>query len=146
MPAAQVKLRAYLNSDRNPFHKPEVRAKSLLAQRKRGWVHLNGGNGRPIPVPQQLVSAALGWPTEYVVAVPAMTDGRPSHYKIDVAEPVLKVAVEIDGEGHKAKRVQDADRRKTAFLTEQGWTVLRFTNREVLTNLPQVLNTVMSSI
>jgi len=49
----------------------------------------------------------------------------PSHYKIDLAQESVKLAIEIDGSSHGAKR-RIADARKTSFLESKGWTVLRF--------------------
>jgi len=148
-PDFQENLQAYYNSDRNPFKDPEqapaIRAKAHVALRAKGYAMLNGGNGQPLPVPQQMLAAALGWPTEYVVPTGKRQAGRPTSYKIDIAEPTLKIAVEVDGVGHIAKDRQMQDRSKTEYLQEHGWTVIRVQNKEVLTDLRAVLQRILST-
>jgi len=53
-------------------------------------------------------------------------------YRIDFALPTVRLAVEIDGESHRSQERRERDRRKDEYLGQRGWTVLRFTNREVL--------------
>jgi len=60
------------------------------------------------------------------------TGGPPSHYKIDLANPDLMIAVEVDGQSHSSRAGQERDRRKDEWLTGAGWLVLRFSNREVM--------------
>lgn len=45
--------------------------------------------------------------------------------------------IEVDGEVHTNQK--DYDDARTAKLAEYGCKVLRFTNREVINNLPKVL-------
>ena len=45
--------------------------------------------------------------------------------------------IEVDGEVHTNQK--DYDDARTAKLAEYGCQVLRFTNREVINNLPKVL-------
>lgn len=139
-PEVQAKVHAHLHSDRNPFRDPAVRAKSLLAARKRGWDHLNGGNGQPASIPQQLLAAALGWSMEVIVPTrEGRQSGYPTCYKIDVAEPSLKVGIEVDGDGHKGKKARLRDQKKTDLLEALGWRIMRVSNTEVLNNLREVL-------
>lgn len=146
-PDVQAKLQQHLSGPNNPFKNPQTNRKAQIALReKTGYRHLNGGNGRGLTVPQRLLAERLGWPTEYVISLGARRSGYPSHYKIDVAEPLLMVAIEIDGEGHKARIIAQADQRKTAFLESVGWTVLRFSNQEILENLNRVVDSVLSTI
>ena len=46
--------------------------------------------------------------------------------------------IEIDGDTHGSTTEYDADR--TAYLSEQGWQVLRFTNTDVMQNVEAVLS------
>jgi very-short-patch-repair endonuclease len=59
-------------------------------------------------------------------------------YIVDFAcrSPVKRI-LEIDGDTHADR--ERYDRARTAFLEEQGYSVLRFTNAEVMTNLDGVL-------
>jgi very-short-patch-repair endonuclease len=139
----QENLQAYYNSERNPFKDPEqaeaVRAKAHVAMRANGYSMLNGGNGKPLPLPQQMLALALGWKTEFAVSTGARIQGRPTNYKIDIAEPALMIGIEIDGQSHLSKDRKEQDQRKDAFLQEMGWTILRVTNREVLENVGCVI-------
>lgn len=97
---------------------------------------MRGGNGTGPTEPQRRLAEALGWPTEVVIPTgQRRKGGLPSHYKVDVGNRDLKVAVEVDGGSHASLARREQDRRKTEWLTEQGWTVLRFTNREVLADV-----------
>lgn len=142
-PEVAERIREYLQSDRNPFRSAETRTRATEAHRSRGYAELNGGNGQPLPEPQRILAAALLWPTEYVIRTG--NGYQPAHYKIDIAEPTLRIAIEVDGVSHQSLRVQMADRRKTEFLRGCGWVVLRFSNSEILNNLSTVLALVRST-
>ena len=145
-PEFQEKMHAYLASERNPFRQPEARAKmqakAHAIHRAKGYPHLNGGNGTPAPVPQRLLAAKLGWAMEY----PVQTGEKPAVFKIDIAEPTLKIGIEVDGQSHYTAKVKAADVRKTAILEAQGWKVLRFKNKEVLADLDSVVSIVLETI
>jgi len=49
-------------------------------------------------------------------------------YLADYTCPALKIAVEVDGDGHNRRRDAERDR----FMTERGWIVLRFNAHEAL--------------
>ncbi|MEM9732012.1 MAG: endonuclease domain-containing protein [Pseudomonadota bacterium] len=59
------------------------------------------------------------------------------NYIVDFFCPDHRLIVELDGPVHEEQAEHDAQR--TAWLEEQGYTVLRFGNKQVLTELPQVL-------
>lgn len=148
-PQAMENLRSYLLSNRNPFRDPVKRSEfsnkthqKLLAS---GYRMLNGGNGRGPTRPQLLLSRVLGWPIEYIVPTKGLP-GYPSHYKLDIANPELKIAIEVDGVSHLSKAIQAKDIKKTRFLEERGWTVLRFRNAEVLENLSAVLRVIQEAM
>ena len=54
----------------------------------------------------------------------------------------LKLVIEIDGSSHDFDEVQQKDRNKQDFLNKLGITVLRFTNREVMTSVFLVVQTI----
>ena len=59
-----------------------------------------------------------GWQANFPVA----------GYKIDIAFPALKVAIEVDGLAfHSDADVFVADRQRQNIITLGGWKVLRFT-------------------
>lgn len=111
-------------------HKPKVR----------------GGNGRGLTVPQRLLLDQLGegWIPEYSVGTGPRRPGVPTHYPIDLANPQLMMAVEVDGNSHRTVKGKERDARKEQFLIAQGWCVLRFWNKEVMTSLPTVIVSITS--
>jgi very-short-patch-repair endonuclease len=53
--------------------------------------------------------------------------------RIDFAFPDVKVAIEIDGyETHSGREVFEDDRARQNELVAAGWTVLRFTRRQLI--------------
>ncbi|UUL81905.1 endonuclease domain-containing protein [Sphingomonas qomolangmaensis] len=66
------------------------------------------------------------------------------HYILDFACRSAKIAVELDGGQHALQVEEDAAR--TAYLTAQGWTVLRFWNNDVLENLEGVITTIQTTV
>ncbi|MBB3983634.1 very-short-patch-repair endonuclease [Sphingobium fontiphilum] len=58
-------------------------------------------------------------------------------YFVDFACLAMRLIVEVDGETHAMTRAYDA--KRTLFLENEGYHVLRFDNRDVLSNLEGVL-------
>lgn len=129
---------------RNPMSSQLNIEKMKNTKRINGTLHTwnghRGGNGI-LTEPQILLALALGWSTEVVVPTGNSPgwNGFPSNYKVDIGNPELKIAIEIDGKGHNGKEAYLRDRKKEMKLQELGWIVLRFTNQEVMTNLSTVL-------
>jgi hypothetical protein len=126
----------------NPMHNPLSVEKMKNTQRINGtlnvWPGKRGGNGQ-LTKSQKIISALLGWEMEIAISLGKKLKGFPTCYKIDVGNRKLKIAIELDGTGHNSKKNTMLDRKKTIKLQELGWTVLRFTNEEVMTNLSKVL-------
>ena len=107
---------------------------------------IKGGNGRGPTEPQKLLFDALGdgWYMEYVVKTgDAPNFGRgdkPTHYKIDLANPEYQIAVEIDGASHTTTK--EIDIKKDIFLESKGWKVFRFKNRDVARDFAAILQAV----
>jgi hypothetical protein len=119
----------------SPSSRPEVQSKisaALRAMNHRPLLH--GGNGRGPTKPQLLLHLALGpeWIMELIVLTKIRQPKWPAAYKIDVGHPGRKIAIEVDGPSHFAKRTQESDKRKEGFLRSEGWTVLRFWNNQIL--------------
>lgn len=133
---------------RNPMSREDVRAQVSETLRAIGHQpKQRGGNGRGLTAPQARLLAALGsdWEPEFAVKTGGQL-GLPPAVKIDVAHPIYKIAIEVDGPSHSTLRVKDADRRKETFFLSLGWTVLRFTNRHLMERLGDALQTVSSTI
>ncbi|WP_407936366.1 endonuclease domain-containing protein [Longilinea arvoryzae] len=86
---------------------------------------------------------------EYVIATKkaqGLLPSLPPSYKVDLAIPEVRLAIEVDGKTHKLKKWKFLDQRKTAVLNQLGWTVLRFWNEEIDQDLNKCVQTVMSTI
>lgn len=108
--------------------KPEIRKKVSDTLKSIGHKPvIQGGNGRGPTRHEALMLKLLGqsWLWNYVIIL----NRHP--YKIDLANPDLKIAIEVDGPSHGSMKVKLADRKKVAWLEELGWKVLRFKNSEV---------------
>lgn len=124
----------------NPGADPEVAKKAQATKQARGYTyeHLNGGNGRGPTEAEASLLGALGggWESSYVVVTRAgRGSGYPSHYKLDLALPCEMLYIECDGHSHLGTKARDRDAKKAEFLSERGWTLLRFWNREILNDL-----------
>ncbi|MGB8817580.1 MAG: endonuclease domain-containing protein [Rhizobiaceae bacterium] len=59
-------------------------------------------------------------------------------YIVDFACPQMRIVVEVDGSQHNDPDALLYDLTRTAFLEKSGWTVLRFTNDDVLKDIEGV--------
>ncbi len=84
-------------------------------------------------MPQKLLLDYLGedWKSEYIVITPWII-GFPTCFKIDLACPARKIAIECDGSSHNGLKAKERDKRKDDFLRSVGWTVLRLWNKDIL--------------
>ena len=62
-------------------------------------------------------------------------------YFIDFAFFNEKLAIEIDGSQHLNENQKESDNKKDKLLINNGWTVLRFTAKDVMSNIQFVINT-----
>ena len=58
----------------------------------------------------------------------------------------LKLIIELDGSQHHLDRAVEHDEKRTRWLAEQGFTVLRFQNTEVLKERSRVLDVILHKI
>jgi very-short-patch-repair endonuclease len=58
----------------------------------------------------------------------------------------LRLIVELDGEPHETDEARERDRRRDAFLRDEGYRVLRFSNERVLGNLEFVLREIAEHV
>ncbi|MDR9891432.1 DUF559 domain-containing protein [Pseudenterobacter timonensis] len=66
------------------------------------------------------------------------------NYILDFACCEARLAVELDGGQHDERR--DYDRRRTAWLRENGWMVIRFWNNELWQNEEAVLEEILVNL
>jgi len=133
---------------KNPMAMPGVREQVKTSLRAMGWKPtVRKGNGTGPTVYQALLASALGWEMEIAVKTKKPRgSGYPTSYKLDIANEVLLIGVEVDGFSHQALSRQAQDIKKDALLRLLGWTVLRFTNKQVETDLAGCVQTVLSTI
>lgn len=68
------------------------------------------------------------------------TQTRCGPYRIDITIPRARIAIEADGKAYHSSPAQKAnDRRKNAYLRENGWKVLRFSGRQIYKEMPKIL-------
>ncbi len=131
----------------NPMKRPEWSGK--LANQTRGEHSLaRGGNGQ-LTNPQVMLSVAMKLPMEYPIKtkpVAGKFSSLPSCYKVDLAIPEMKIAIEVDGYTHKTPKWKFLDARKTKILNALGWTVLRFWNEEILSDMDSVIARIRQSM
>lgn len=85
-----------------------------------------------------LIDAWLPLPVcQLVVPLP---DGR--EYRIDLAYPMVKLAIEIDGPHHRLPEHRARDARRDRRLRALGWTVERFDEDQVTYHPELVLHTI----
>lgn len=61
------------------------------------------------------------------------------NFIVDFYAPKASLVIELDGGQHYQPKQQDYDRRRTDFLQQQGLTVLRFSNLDVLQRIDAVM-------
>ena len=69
-----------------------------------------------------------------------------NRYIVDFVCLSHKLIVELDGAGHLESDQADYDQGRTAYLTELGYRVLRFTNEQALTLPRRVLATIKTNL
>lgn len=68
------------------------------------------------------------------------------NYILDFYCHALKIAIEVDGNIHNEKGVQEADHKRQKNLEAEGISVIRFSNKEVVTNIEYVIEQINISI
>lgn len=128
-----------------PQRDPEVYERWKASLRGRTFL-ARGGNPK-LTRPQMLLAERLGLPVEYVIVtrpVARKFPSLPSCYKVDLADPTRKLAIAVDGKTRRQRKWRFLDARKTEVLSALGWSVLRFTNEQVLQDTDAVIATIRS--
>lgn len=71
---------------------------------------------------------------------------RGRRYRIDLAYPDPRLAIELDGSVHLRRDVWEADHARQNALMLSGWTVLRFTWRDYLDHRSRLVTEVRSAL
>ncbi len=67
-------------------------------------------------------------------------------YIADFYCPQCKLVIELDGDSHYTPEAQIYDAERNAFMKAINLHILRFSNRDVMTNIDGVLNKIISEI
>jgi hypothetical protein len=134
----------------NPMRDPAVIQKMINTKRTNGTLipkkPWQGGNGRGPTKAQTLLHQTIGGLLEFPVSLGVRKPGYPTHYKIDLALPEIRLAIEIDGATHNKPEQQQRDQKKTEALSALGWTILRLSNKEISTDLKNVATSIYKMI
>jgi len=137
------------DEENNPINFPGALEKAQETKRRNETLHIfagtRGGNGQ-LTEPQKLLASVLNWPVEFCISLGKRQSGFPTNYKVDIACPEKKLAIEVDGKGHASQKKKMQDLKKTQKLNSLGWKVLRFSNQEIMTNLSQVLSQIKKEL
>lgn len=68
------------------------------------------------------------------------------NYIVDFFCPSKQLIIEVDGKYYYAEDNQDFDAIRDAYLSQQGYKVLRFINEQVLCNIDQVIATIRTRL
>jgi very-short-patch-repair endonuclease len=68
------------------------------------------------------------------------------NYVADFVCHAAKLVIELDGGQHFSDSQEAADARRSAIIEANGFQVLRFSNHDVITNRPGVLETIATAI
>lgn len=64
----------------------------------------------------------------------------------DFTCPAARLVVEVDGATHSTPEELAYDARRTKYLEQQGWTVIRVTNSEIYENMDGVWRTISAQL
>ncbi len=138
--------------DHNPMRMPGIREAMTKTLREIGHKPIvRGGNGKgPSPAQKALFDQLCKIGTGWVLELPIPTkqprgSGFPTCYKIDIAHPESKIGVEVDGSSHHSMVRQAQDRKKLAFLSSVGWSVLKLWNEAALNQTEAVAQMILST-
>ena|SRR5438552_6486814 len=67
-------------------------------------------------------------------------------YILDFYCPIVKLAIELDGDGHASVERAAYDKRRTQALEARGLRVMRFSNQQVLSECDLVLEEILRTL
>ena len=67
-------------------------------------------------------------------------------YIVDFCCPQCHLIIEIDGDTHADPEAQEYESLRTQYLIEKKWTILRYTNRNILHNLDNIVQDISKQI
>ena len=87
-----------------------------------------------LTLPQLALLHALGegWAAEHAIRTGSIMGGVPPSYKVDIANPSMMIAIEVDGGSHCPLVRKEQDEKKSRCLEALGWSVFRVSNERAL--------------
>jgi len=149
------KISSLRMKNKNPMNDINTRLKVSETLKKMNHKPLiQGGNGRGATLEQlklynEIIKNDNSFTMEYILKTGVNNIKKyncPTHYKIDIASAIHKIAIEVDGSSHKSIKVKECDKKKEMILSLSGWKILRFTNYQIKKELMNCAQTVMSMI
>ncbi len=67
-------------------------------------------------------------------------------FAVDFYCPTKRIVVEVDGGQHYSPQGQSHDKHREEYLKQRGLTVLRYSDKEVLTNIKGVLQNILNRV
>jgi very-short-patch-repair endonuclease len=119
----------------------------IWARRDRSIRSPNEIRARAMRIEPTDAERKLWWNLRHRLALPAAhfrRQVRLGRYIVDFASHSLKLVIEIDGGQHAVQNYRDA--KRTRFLENEGYRVLRFWNSDVMQNIDGVLEVIQSVV
>lgn len=132
--------------ENNPCKNPDVISKIKTSMQGKYKNNFKYGNGKIAPaelfIKQELES--MGYIYNYAIKTKLARDAFPEfnyavNYKPDFCNLKLKIAIEIDGQGHHTSKEKSIDFKKQQCLTYLGFMVLRYTDEQIFNNKENIL-------
>lgn len=82
----------------------------------------------------------------YAIVKQFRVQAQDQEYPLDFAIPSLKIGIEADGEiFHSAPKQKAHDKERDMKLSQQGWTIVRFTDEEIEKNPQMVVQSIIKT-
>lgn len=132
--------------ENNPTKDPHVVQKIKFSMLNKYKNNFKYGNGKISPAENFIKTEleSMGYIYNYAIKTKIARDAFPEenfavNYKPDFCNLVLKIAIEIDGQGHITEQEKQIDNKKQKCLEYLGFKVLRYSNDYVFNNKENIL-------
>jgi very-short-patch-repair endonuclease len=111
----------------------ECSGSELIKSRQRGWIIRLGEHEFPLSQPSwESPIEELFWQHAHHVIPQLIPQYVIQNYRVDLAIPEKKIAIELDGQtSHKTPNQRTYEAQRERDLQEWGWQVIRFTGTEI---------------
>jgi very-short-patch-repair endonuclease len=82
-----------------------------------------------------------GWLRTFQPQFPVIDSGGAERYRLDLADPALRLAAEYDGSSHLDRQRLRTDRARHNWLESQGWSMRYFTASDLYSRPGQIVDT-----